>query len=742
MPLHDTYSSNLQILAVEVRPDRKVRLTFSIGQIGLWKALRVGCAAYPVGGVAAFPMTPDTGDSEHAKEPILTHTPNQVFTWIWDAPRDGWSLGTYAGWTFWLSYSNEYCDRPSDTSPPSNDQTVTEPVAPGDESGEESDPIPPEAPAPEPGPPAEPPPPPEWPPEEGLPPPPPPEPEPPPVPPPPPPPPPPGWEPPLPPEDEIPPPAPPEPPPPPPPLPPEPEPPPPPPPAPPAPPVDDESPLPPPAPFPPGGEEPPFDAPIPPPPHLPPGYPVPPDPRDPNRYRLVPGGVSAGLSPSMPSEPTPFPWATFESARLPVVTAPNAQEGSGAGLITPVTPGTSQIVGASQDPASSSLDERRVSSQAGDPAWDFVPTYPPSNYPVSIHDLSDTYEDLTLTPVMVGRIVRKGDRSMLHVAISNLGTEADYRYGAEVMDSAGLRYTLKALTNKTVPAGMSGISVAIHWNRISTGRARVSLFIADSDGNPLAGVQQDLIVLAPDDVIPVQSLEAGAVAGAGSRVTDAIAGAMALTGGSTLPLFSSVLLDQTAPPRFVVDLTGGLLSCVVKIASAGHALGFFPSLKIYSTADSATPILTSVLPISILGVPIDETYHAVGLRDSLSNGRYVIEVDNQAAYDGPEFQFHIIVDPSKATEKTFVADLSESAGGLVGSIETAYANQTLRIKNLRTEEYVDVESDELGDVADVSVPSSLDVQVGDMLRISHAGVHGDFLGPNTTVSETQITEGL
>lgn len=102
-------SSNLTILSAARWPDGRVVITFSLARVGVyynvWGYSIVSTPRYPNG----FVMTPAIGDPRHAADPIVVATPGQVFTYVWNAPVDGYGTGSLFGMKFQLSYVDFLC---------------------------------------------------------------------------------------------------------------------------------------------------------------------------------------------------------------------------------------------------------------------------------------------------------------------------------------------------------------------------------------------------------------------------------------------------------------------------------------------------------------------------------------------------------------------------------------------------------------------------------------------------------
>lgn len=102
-------SNNLTIHAVARRPDGKVVIRFSLLNAGIYYNVRPYTKAYNRRFPGGFVMTPAIGDPQHTPDPIFVPYPNAVFTYIWDAPADGYATGSLYGWTFQLSYVDFLC---------------------------------------------------------------------------------------------------------------------------------------------------------------------------------------------------------------------------------------------------------------------------------------------------------------------------------------------------------------------------------------------------------------------------------------------------------------------------------------------------------------------------------------------------------------------------------------------------------------------------------------------------------
>jgi hypothetical protein len=105
----NTYSHNLIVVDYTVRPDGKVAIRFSILKAGIFYNLRFATRAFPPGNTVGFPMTPALADPQHVQDPIIVATPGQTYTWVWDAPADGYLSVNTAGWTFFVAYLDMFC---------------------------------------------------------------------------------------------------------------------------------------------------------------------------------------------------------------------------------------------------------------------------------------------------------------------------------------------------------------------------------------------------------------------------------------------------------------------------------------------------------------------------------------------------------------------------------------------------------------------------------------------------------
>lgn len=126
-------SHNLAIHRVRRRPDQKVEITFSILQAGIWQSARMGCRVRIPPATTGYLMTPAINDPAHAVDPLMVPNPGAVFTWIWDAPMDGYRTGTLSGLTFELAYVDVFCCEeiePSGGTPPVTPPPIPPPNPP------------------------------------------------------------------------------------------------------------------------------------------------------------------------------------------------------------------------------------------------------------------------------------------------------------------------------------------------------------------------------------------------------------------------------------------------------------------------------------------------------------------------------------------------------------------------------------------------------------------------------------
>jgi hypothetical protein len=115
------------------KSDNKVVIKFRMVTPGIYYMVRSLCRAYPPGDNVGFSMTPDVLDPLHFPDPIVVSSPSVTYTWVWDAPKDGYAANSLSGWTLYLGYANIYCctlERDGwDPQPPGPDDPG-DPVAP------------------------------------------------------------------------------------------------------------------------------------------------------------------------------------------------------------------------------------------------------------------------------------------------------------------------------------------------------------------------------------------------------------------------------------------------------------------------------------------------------------------------------------------------------------------------------------------------------------------------------------
>lgn len=103
------YSHNLTVISFGRRnSDGKVLIRFAITTPGIYYSMRFACRAYPPANENGFVMTPAIGDIDHTPDPIFVEV-GKVYTWVWDAPADGYPSVNLTGWSIFLGYANLFC---------------------------------------------------------------------------------------------------------------------------------------------------------------------------------------------------------------------------------------------------------------------------------------------------------------------------------------------------------------------------------------------------------------------------------------------------------------------------------------------------------------------------------------------------------------------------------------------------------------------------------------------------------
>lgn len=106
----DVFSQDLTVISYGRRAsDGKVLIQYVINKVGFYYNIRFASRAYAPGTQYGFPMTPAIDDPEHDADPLIIATAGKKYTWVWDAPADGYPAINLTGWTIFLSYMNLYC---------------------------------------------------------------------------------------------------------------------------------------------------------------------------------------------------------------------------------------------------------------------------------------------------------------------------------------------------------------------------------------------------------------------------------------------------------------------------------------------------------------------------------------------------------------------------------------------------------------------------------------------------------
>jgi hypothetical protein len=681
-------SHQLTILGYSKRPDRMVVIRFVLHQPGVYWNLPFASKAFQPGDTLGIPMTPALGDPQHNPDPITVSTFGHVLTWVWNAPADGFADVTLSGWTLSLGFINLFCCEGDEPEPrfPEDDLPPPTPPTVGDDPPNVREP-----------------------------------------------------------QDALPP--------------------------------DIREPI---DPIPAGGDQTSTNNPLPgdginmgqvgvPVAPAVGGFVLPP-PQESRGEPYFPGGANPlGLPASnygygsgsgieflpdgsfrvgdsvfnrvgntffdpywnpvhvVPTTPSPTPFQPGRASVQPTTptfgrpgetVVPGLRPTAPSNFPATVTTKVAPVINTPQGTSNTQIQDFEAGAN--------LKLNPTSVMSTSIYTLPSTDGSLSIAAEMYPSVAPRDIGSTVFASITNASdsTVEGLQVYSEGLDEGGSRYVLNVgKLLDPIPAGATvTVALCTSWMSFINGPVTIVAVLMGPGGQPLLTFSMAGQATPPGTLQPPPT----AVPELPASVRDAAWGA----GASDIdPVFEGSYNAVGNEDFYIIDVTSSRVGIVVKITPDALLSGFQPVLKIFSTTDLDTPLVTASTRFAVPDQ--DKAQHAIGWRDFaqlpiLQQGqRYLLQVVHRYPFYSRRWGFKIYTRETVAA--TVLTGSVDGNGNLEGSITSPYGRQSLKIVNDRTLATLFVRTDSYGQASDVQVNTSpvgdtLAVNAGDILRVYRPGM--------------------